>query len=117
MKSLVALVTALCNPLVRMDQKERKEKSALVPRKPSRFSGELFRHEVCRDEFRNAREFAVTLEDTAVVIPALIPWAIACSVPLATIGADPGALIFSWYLYLIPLWGMVRSVAARIAKH
>ena len=77
----------------------------------------MLTHEVCRDEFRNAREFAVTLEDTAVVIPALIPWAIACSVPLATIGADPGALIFSWYLYLIPLWGMVRSVAARIAKH
>ena len=42
MKSLVALVTALCNPLVRMDQKERKEKSALVPRKPSLFRGELF---------------------------------------------------------------------------
>ena len=45
MKSLVALVTALCNPLVRMDQKERKEKSVLVPRKPSLFRGELFRND------------------------------------------------------------------------
>ncbi|MBQ9240754.1 MAG: sodium:proton antiporter [Duodenibacillus sp.] len=76
----------------------------------------MLTHEICRDEVSNARKLAVTLEDTAVVIPALIPWAIACSVPLATIGAEHDALIFAWYLYLIPLWGVTRSLAVRLVK-
>ena len=49
------------------------------------------------------------LADTAVVIPALIPWTIAGLVPLTTINAPVTSFLFACYLYLLPLCGIIRS--------
>ena len=43
----------------------------------------------------------------AVVTAPLIPWSIACAVPLAAVGAPAGAVFFACYLYLLPLWRLV----------
>jgi len=48
----------------------------------------------------------------------LIPWCIACSVPLTSIGGSPSALPLAVYLYLIPLyhWWTERRQANKLAK-
>jgi NhaC family Na+:H+ antiporter len=48
-------------------------------------------------------ELAVDIENTAVVISPLIPWNIAGLVPATVLSADPRFILFSFYLYLIPL--------------
>ena len=70
----------------------------------------LLTEQLCGDLFPEKEEAALALEDTAVVIPALIPWCIAGSVPLATIGAPAGSYLFACYLYLLPVWGVLRSL-------
>ena len=52
---------------------------------------------------------AVDLEDSAVLISALIPWSIAGAVPAATIGAPVYCLAAACYLYLIPICRLVRK--------
>lgn len=52
-------------------------------------------------------ELASDLENTAIVISAFIPWNIALLVPLTTLGVGPKAIVYSFYLYLIPLLNMV----------
>ena len=52
---------------------------------------------------------AVDLEDSAVLISALIPWSIAGAVPAATIGAPVYCLAAACYLYLIPVCRLVRK--------
>ena len=47
---------------------------------------------------------ALYLEDTVVMIAALIPWSIAGTVPLDSIGAPVICLLGGVYLYLVPLW-------------
>lgn len=47
----------------------------------------------------------IGIENTTIVIAALIPWSIACSVPLATIEAPSTAILCACYLYLQPLLG------------
>ena len=56
-----------------------------------------------RDQGRDNMELAADVADSALPLAALVPWCIACSVPLATIGAGFSALPFAVFLYIMPL--------------
>ena len=49
------------------------------------------------------QELAIDMENTLIVIAGLVPWAIACSVPLGLFGMSIAALPFAFYMYLIPI--------------
>lgn len=53
---------------------------------------------------------ALALEDSAVVVAPLVPWSIACAVPLDAVGAPSGAVLLACFLYLLPLWHLLRSL-------
>ena len=57
----------------------------------------------------DSEDFANNLEDTAVVIAPLIPWSIACAVPLTSVDAPVISVLFACYLYILPLCGLIRS--------
>lgn len=48
-------------------------------------------------------DIAIDLENTAIMTSELFPWSIAIAVPLATLSADAGSILFAVYLYLVPL--------------
>ena len=48
-------------------------------------------------------ELAIDIENSTIIIVGLIPWAIACSVPLTFFGIGNEAILWSWYLYLVPI--------------
>ena len=50
-------------------------------------------------------ELGQDLGNTAIPVPALIPWSIASSVPLAAMEAGPAAILFAFYLVLCPACG------------
>ncbi len=50
---------------------------------------------------------AVDLEDTVIVLSALVPWNIAGAVPAAALTADSTYAIYAYYLYLLPLVGLI----------
>lgn len=54
-------------------------------------------------------ELAANIGNSVINLAGLVPWAIACSVPLATMEVGNSALPFAFYLYLIPLYGWVVS--------
>lgn len=49
------------------------------------------------------RELAIDLENSIIVISGWVPWSIACAVPLRLMGTGPEALIYSVYIFLIPI--------------
>ena len=51
--------------------------------------------------------FANNLEDSAVIIAPLVPWSIACAVPLTAAGAPGYSVLFAVFLYLLPLCDLV----------
>lgn len=51
--------------------------------------------------------FANNLEDSAVIIAPLVPWSIACAVPLTAVGAPGYSVLFAVFLYLLPLCDLV----------
>ena len=63
---------------------------------------------------KDKQEMAIALENTAVIMCALVPWSIAAAVPLATIGAPSASLLYAFYLYLIPLWNFLVGIIKTI---
>jgi len=70
----------------------------------------MLSHALCREN-QPTQDLAIGLEDTAVVLAPLVPWSIAGAVPLASIGAPTAALPAACYLWLIPLWNLLVSLA------
>lgn len=48
------------------------------------------------------------IESSVIVIAGLVPWCIACSVPLAMLGADIRSLPFAFFLWLVPIWRLIQ---------
>lgn len=76
----------------------------------------MLTHQLCKDIMPDRKELALALENTAVVIPPLVPWSIAGAVPLATVGAGTDALPLAFFLYLVPLWQLVAGSARRSVR-
>lgn len=75
--------------------------------------GIILTTDLCRPFTSDKRVLALRLEDTTVVLAGIIPWCIACSVPLATVGAPSGAALFAFYLWLLPLSGILREAVRK----
>lgn len=49
------------------------------------------------------------IENSVVLVAGLIPWCIACSVPLAMLGVDVRAVPFGLYLWLVPVCQLIAQ--------
>ena len=54
-------------------------------------------------EGKEHEEFAMDIANSIVTIAGLVPWSIACSVPLSMLGVGISALPYACYLYLLPI--------------
>ncbi len=68
----------------------------------------LLVHQLCRELYSDGPDLALDLEDTAVVVAPLVPWSIAGAVPLSAVGAPGTGVLLACYLYLLPLWRLIK---------
>ncbi|MEW9121786.1 MAG: Na+/H+ antiporter NhaC family protein [Thermotaleaceae bacterium] len=69
-------------------------------------------HQLMRKSYQQRKmekyQLALDIENTGIVISALIPWNIAAMVPTTTLGvSSTGFIPYSIYLYLVPLWTLL----------
>ena len=69
----------------------------------------MLTHELTRDAECDRQALALDIEDTAIVLAPLVPWSIACSVPLDSIGAPAASILAACFLYLLPIWGFITT--------
>ncbi len=67
----------------------------------------MLTHQLCKDVMPDREKLAVTLENTAILLPPLVPWSIAGSVPLFTVGAGLSSIPYAFFLYLVPIWCLI----------
>lgn len=72
--------------------------------------------ELCDEMDIDKETRAAYLENTAVIMAPLIPWAIACAVPLGAVNAPTTSIVAACYLYLLPLWNYLVVLFSR-KKH
>ena len=73
----------------------------------------MLTHQLCKKVEPRPEIFAIQLENSAVVVAPLIPWAIANVVPLTLINAPPSSLFAAWYLWLLPICQLLRKNSMR----
>lgn len=69
----------------------------------------MLTHQLCQSVEPDPQRLAIHLENTVIIISALIPWSIACSAFLAIIKAPISSVPVACYLYLIPIWNYITS--------
>ncbi len=65
--------------------------------------------QLCEELLPEKEERAIALENSIIVVAALIPWSIAAVVPLTAVGAPLRAILGACYLYLLPLWTWMEA--------
>ena len=75
----------------------------------------ILTHQLCAPSQKDKEEFAINLENSAVVVAPLIPWSIAGATPLSTVGAPMTGMAFACFLYILPLCELVRRTAQQRA--
>ena len=65
--------------------------------------------QLCKELEPDPQRFAIDIENSTAVIAAVIPWNIACAVPLATFGAPKASILLACYLYLLPVCHLFRE--------
>lgn len=68
-----------------------------------------FTHKIYEKRRLSNDKLALDLENTAIMISALIPWNIAGAFPAAALSADAGFIPYAFYLFLVPLAGLFTS--------
>lgn len=49
------------------------------------------------------REMAMDMQNSVILIGGMVPWSIACTVPLGFMGADPSAVPYAFFFWLVPI--------------
>lgn len=65
----------------------------------------ILTQQLCDEIVTDREDMMIAIENTTIVMASLIPWSIACSVPLSTLEAPTASILFACYLYLQPLLG------------
>lgn len=63
---------------------------------------------------KTAFDLAMDIENSAITIPALVPWCILITVPLSIFGVSHAAVPFAIYIYAIPLVNLIRKAPLRL---
>ncbi len=66
---------------------------------------------LCCKNYQNSQAVADDIADTTVVVSGIVPWSIACAVPLAIMQAPSTSVLFACFCYFLPLWGLVNRFA------
>ena len=65
-------------------------------------SNELM-HSIYEEKGKTSFDLAMDIENSSITIPALVPWCILISVPLAILGVTHASVPYAIYIYAIPL--------------
>ena len=77
--------------------------------------GIILTHELC-EELEDKQNKAIILENTIVLLAALIPWNTAMVVPLKAINIGLMSGLFAFYLYFLPLWNLFLGIIKETRK-
>ncbi len=66
--------------------------------------------QLCQDTEHDGSALALDLENSAAIIPSLIPWSTSCVGIIAFVGMPMTSILWNCLAYLIPLWTLVISM-------
>ncbi len=73
----------------------------------------MLTNQLCESCERNDSALALDLENSVVILPAIVPWSTSCIGILGFIGAPVAAIGAALFVFLVPAWTLVLSLLTR----
>lgn len=70
----------------------------------------MLTYQTCKDVRDNNYDFALDIENSAVITAPLVPWSIASAVPLSVICAPTSSILYAYFLYLLLISEILRAI-------
>lgn len=70
----------------------------------------MLTYQLCHELEPDETTLALSLENSVITIAALIPWSIACAVPLSAVNAPTSSIFFAFFLYLLPIYTFFKKL-------
>ena len=77
----------------------------------------MLTEQLCEQVEPNEKKRALDLENSTVLVAAMVPWSIASATPLASVNAPSAAIFFAFFLYFVPVWRLLVEGISRKKKH
>jgi NhaC family Na+:H+ antiporter len=77
----------------------------------------MLTEQLCEQVEPDGKKRALDLENSTVLVAALVPWSIACATPLASVNAPIGSVLFAFFLYFVPAWRLIVEAVSRKKKY
>lgn len=59
----------------------------------------------------NNQELCIDLENSVIILAPVVPWTIACTVPLGFLQVGHGAMVYAFYVFLLPIcYGLTKKL-------
>jgi NhaC family Na+:H+ antiporter len=69
----------------------------------------ILTYQLCKG-FKSDQELAIDIENTTILMASWVPWSIALAVSAKTLNVDTSAVIFAFYVYILPLYHLLLSI-------
>ena len=77
----------------------------------------MLTEQLCEQVEPNGKKRALDLENTTVLVAAMVPWSIACATPLTSVNAPSSSVFFAFFLYFVPVWRLIVEGISRTKEH
>ncbi|MGE7760553.1 Na+/H+ antiporter NhaC family protein [Peribacillus sp. NPDC097895] len=75
-----------------------------------------FMQKIYANKNMDKSDLALDIGNTSIVIAPLVPWNIAATFPAAVLSVGTGYIPYAFFLYLVPLFRLIRVIVWRFAK-
>lgn len=70
----------------------------------------MLTYQLTDDMYTDGYEHAIDIENTAILIPTLLPWNIAAAIPMATVGFGSVSCLYAFFAYAVPIYVFVLKI-------
>ena len=77
----------------------------------------MLTEQLCEQVEPDGKKRALDLENTTVLVAAMVPWSIACATPLTSVNAPSASVFFAFFLYFVPVWRLIVEAVSRKKQH
>lgn len=70
----------------------------------------MLTYQITKDMKTDDYNHALDLENTAILLPTLMPWNIAAAIPMATVGFSSASCLFAFFAYIVPIYIFMKRL-------
>ena len=70
--------------------------------------------QLCQKNYNSGKDMALDLSNSVVIVAALVPWSISCSIPLDILGVSAAAVPYIFFAFAVPIFHIIYRLKHKV---